>query len=112
MSERSKKKKFDLITLNKVLEHIEDPTQFLKNYLKNLKINGYLYIEVPYIDAREDHIGYNREEFFIEHHHVFSKTSLILMLLNLELDILKIDKIKEPSSKYTLYCFARKIKKI
>lgn len=107
-----KKKKFDLITLNKVLEHIENPSQFLKDYLKNLKINGYLYIEVPNIDAKEDHSGYNREEFFIEHHHVFSKTSLILMLLKLELDILKIEKIREPSSKYTLYCFARKIKNI
>ena len=32
-----KNHKFDLITLNKVLEHIPDPISFLKKYLKNLK---------------------------------------------------------------------------
>lgn len=101
--------KFDFMTLNKVLEHINNPTLFLKNYLKNLKINGYVYIEVPDLDAKEDQLGYVREEFFIEHHHVFSKTSLILMLLSLKLEIIKIDKIIEPSSKYTIYCFAKKI---
>lgn len=103
-----KNKKFDLITLNKVLEHIPNPSLFLGHYLKNLKKNGYVYIEVPNLDAREDKIGYDREEFFIEHHHVFSKTSLVLMLIKLNLKILKIEKIKEPSSKYTIFCFAKK----
>lgn len=104
-----KNKNFDFITLNKVLEHIDNPFLFLKKYLKNLKKYGYIYIEVPDLDAREDQIGYNREEFFIEHHHVFSITSLILMLTKLNLKILKIKKIKEPSSKYTVFCFAQKI---
>ena len=104
-----KNKKFDFITLNKVLEHIVNPSLFLKKYLNNLKKNGYIYIELPNIDAREDHIGYDREEFFIEHHHVFSKISLILMLTKLNLKILKVEKIQEPSSKYTLFCFAQKI---
>ena len=101
--------KFDLITLNKVLEHIENPAIFLKKYLKNLKKNGFIYIEVPNVDAKHDKLGYNREEFFIEHHHVFSKTSLIMMLSKLNLKILKLEKIKEPSSKYTLFCFAQKL---
>ena len=104
-----RKTKFDFITLNKVLEHIANPSLFLKKYLKNLNINGYLYIEVPDLDAKEDKIGYDREEFFIEHHHVFSKVSLILMLTKLNLKILKIETIREPSSKYTLFCFAQKI---
>ncbi|MDA7604043.1 class I SAM-dependent methyltransferase [Candidatus Pelagibacter sp.] len=104
-----KNTKFDLITLNKVLEHIDNPSLFLKKYLNNLKNNGYIYIEVPDLDAKEDKIGYNREEFSIEHHHVFSKISLILMLTKLNLKILKIEKIREPSTKYTLFCFAQKI---
>ncbi len=104
-----KNTKFDFITLNKVLEHIPNPYLFLKKYLNNLKKNGYIYIELPNIDAREDQVGYDREEFFIEHHHVFSEISLILMLTKLNLKILKVEKIVEPSSKYTLFCFAQKI---
>ena len=95
--------------MNKIIEHIEVPKIFLKKVLKLLERQGYLYIEVPNLDAREDQIGYDREEFFIEHHHVFSKISLILMLTKLNLKILKIKKIREPSSKYTLFCFAQKI---
>jgi len=102
--------KFDLITMNKVIEHVDNPALFLKNYMKNLKLNGYIYIEVPDIDAKNDKLSYDREEFFIEHHHVFSKTSLILMLSKLNLKILKIEQIREPSSKYTIFCFAKKIK--
>ena len=102
--------KFDLITLNKVVEHVPNPTLFIKNYLKCLKKKGFIYIEVPNIDAKEDPLGYDREEFYIEHHHVFSKLSLTLMLSKLNLNILQIKKIREPSSKYTLFCFAQKIK--
>ena len=106
-----KNTRFDLITFNKVLEHVHSPALFLKNYMRNLKLNGYIYIEVPDIDAKEDKLGYDREEYFIEHHHVFSKTSLILMLSKLNLRILSIEQIREPSSKYTIFCFAQKIKK-
>ena len=104
-----KNKKFDFMTFNKVIEHIPNPYLFLKKYLKNLKSNGYVYIEVPDVDARNNNIGYNREEFCIEHHHVFSKISLILLLSQLNLEISKIEKIVEKSSKYTLFCFAKKI---
>jgi hypothetical protein len=78
--------------------------------MANLKKKGYFYIEVPDIEAKKDNLGYDREEFFIEHHHVFSKTSLILMLSKLNLRIKKIEQIRDPSSKYTLFCFAQKIK--
>ena len=105
-----KNHKFDLITLNKVLEHIPDPISFLRKYLKNLKKGGFVYIEVPNIDARFDKAGYGREEFFIEHHHVFSDISLITMMNKLDLKVLKLKKIVEPSTKYTLFCFAQKIK--
>ena len=105
-----KNQKYDLITLNKVIEHVENPYLFLKKYMINLKTNGYFYIEVPDIEAQKDNLGYEREEFYIEHHHVFSKVSLILMLSKLNLKIIKIEQIREPSSKYTLFCFAKKIK--
>lgn len=103
-----KKISFDLITLNKVIEHIENPKKFVQTYIKKLRKGGYLYIEVPDVDARYDKTGYNREEFFIEHHHVFSKNSLELMLKKLKLKIIKLEKHIEPSSKYTISCIAKK----
>ena len=38
------KEKFDLITFNKVLEHVKNPSKFLKNSIKFLKNNGLIYI--------------------------------------------------------------------
>jgi 2-polyprenyl-3-methyl-5-hydroxy-6-metoxy-1,4-benzoquinol methylase len=92
-----------------VLEHIPDPISFLRKYLKNLKKGGFVYIEVPNVEAKFDKQGYNREEFFIEHHHVFSYISLITMMNKLDLKVLKLKKIVEPSTKYTLFCFAQKM---
>ena len=86
-----------------------DPISFLKIF-KKFKKGWFLYIEVPNIDARFDKAGYSREEFYIEHHHVFSDISLITMMNKLDLKVLKLKKIVEPSTKYTLFCFAQKIK--
>jgi 2-polyprenyl-3-methyl-5-hydroxy-6-metoxy-1,4-benzoquinol methylase len=41
---------FDLITAFQVLEHVEDPIQFLTTLRKYLKPDGYLYLEVPNIN--------------------------------------------------------------
>ena len=41
------KKKFDLITFNKVLEHVSNPVKMIKDSLKFLKRKGVIYIEVP-----------------------------------------------------------------
>ena len=37
-------------------------------------------------------------------------TQLITMMNKLDLKVLKLKKIVEPSTKYTLFCFAQKIK--
>lgn len=41
---------FDLITSLQVLEHVENPLEFLKKIGKHLKPNGLLYLELPNID--------------------------------------------------------------
>lgn len=41
---------FDLITSFQVLEHIDDPQSFLEAIVKNLKPDGYLYLELPNLD--------------------------------------------------------------
>jgi len=60
--------KYDLITFNKVLEHVERPTEMLKRGKELLNEKGVVYIEVP--DGENAIIeSKNREEFYIEHHH-------------------------------------------
>ena len=64
---------FDLITFNKVLEHIIDPGASYS--LSFLKKKGVVYFEVPDNKAAKESKG--REKFTIEHLHVFSMASAI-----------------------------------
>jgi cyclopropane fatty-acyl-phospholipid synthase-like methyltransferase len=99
---------FDVITLNKVLEHVEKPIVMLSKVNKFLSKKGFVYIEVP--DGSEaSKLGKEREEFTIDHIHVFSLNSLSLMAKKAGFNVLKIEKIKEPSTKYTLFAFLQKI---
>jgi SAM-dependent methyltransferase len=102
------KKKFNLITLNKVLEHTKKPLEVLKKLRKNLKINGEIYIEVPDGETASKE-GFYREEFFIDHRYIFSKKSFENLLNSAGFKIIIIKKIKEPSNKYTLFAFVRSI---
>lgn len=97
---------FDFISINKVLEHIENPMIILGKLKKILKFRGILYIEVP--DCKASLEGQFREEFFIEHLHVFSIKSLKNMIKKIKLKVIKIKGIKEKSGKYTLFVFCRK----
>lgn len=98
---------YDLVTLNKVLEHFEKPEELLnkmKTFLPKDR-KGYVYIEVPDGEyAAAD--GYDREEFFIEHFHAFSYESFFRVMKKCGYDLLHLSRIREPSGKYTLYCLA------
>ena len=96
--------KYNIITLNKVLEHVINPIALLRKAKSNLHNDGFIYVEVP--DAEEaSKEGKNREEFFIDHVHVFSKLSLINMCKNAGLQTIKIERVNEPSGKFTLFAF-------
>ncbi len=97
--------KYNLITLNKVIEHVQDPSGMLTHAATLLSPKGILYIEVP--DGPEA-FGDSpfREEFFIEHYHAFSVASIVLLLERLNMRVLRIDRIKEPSTKYSLRVMA------
>lgn len=41
---------FDIITSLQVLEHVDNPVEFLKAIGKNLKSDGWLYLELPNVD--------------------------------------------------------------
>jgi 2-polyprenyl-3-methyl-5-hydroxy-6-metoxy-1,4-benzoquinol methylase len=96
-------KKFDLITINKVLEHVEDPVNLLINVYKFMNKSTIIYIEVP--DAKASKYGKDRGELGIEHHHLFTTKSFKSMISKTFLKINLLKQIKEPSGKYTLFAF-------
>jgi hypothetical protein len=49
--------------------------------------------------------GAEREEFFIEHLAVYSMASLALLARSAGLRVERAERIREPSTKYTLYAF-------
>ena len=96
--------RFDLITFNKVLEHVEDPIGMLANSHENLNANGLVYVEVPDGEFAERE-GKEREEFFIDHLHVFSFASLCIMSQRAGFIPILIERLQEPSTKFTLRAF-------
>lgn len=73
------KTKFDFISLNFVLEHLQDPKNILKDIKKNMKLRSLLYIEVP------DSVAFTKKRknddiFNSCHLWFFSTKSLIRML--------------------------------
>ncbi len=98
--------KFDVITFNKVLEHVEDPIAMLKRALPLLAPYGFVYLEVPDGEAAAMS-GADREEFFIEHHHVFSATSSSLLATQAGFSPIAIERLREPSTKFTLRLFVK-----
>jgi SAM-dependent methyltransferase len=99
-------RQFDIICLNKVLEHIEQPLELLKYCQRDLALGGFLYLELPDGEAAaDDPIGFGREEFFLEHHHAFSMASMALLTKTARLRSIEIERLREPSTKYTLRSF-------
>ena len=104
-----KNKKYDIITLNKVTEHIKNPIKFINDINSLLKTNGFIYLEVPDgVAAFNSSEGIRREEFFLDHLHIFSIESLSNLLKKCGFKIIKIKSIIEESGKYTLFAFAKK----
>jgi SAM-dependent methyltransferase len=95
---------FDLVTFNKVLEHVEDPVTMLARAARYTREGGCVYIELPDGEAAVVD-GPGREEFFIDHHHVFSLASLALLATHAGFRVEMVERLREPSTKYTLFAF-------
>jgi SAM-dependent methyltransferase len=95
---------FDVITFNKVLEHVDDPVRMLRRSCQTLAPGGFVYVELPdgEMAARD---GAEREEFFIEHLHVFSFASLAMLADRAGFTPVSIERLREPSTKFTLRAF-------
>lgn len=96
--------RYDLVTFNKVLEHVKDPVAMLARSAAFLRAGGFVYLEVP--DGESAVLdGPGREEFFIDHHHIFSAASLALMVVGAGFRLCVLERLQEPSTKYTLRAF-------
>lgn len=95
---------YDLITLNKVLEHVDDPVAMLAKTARHLAPGGLVYIELPDGELAFAE-GPGREEFFIDHHHVFSAASLMILVQRAGFATLAFERLREPSAKFTLRAF-------
>ena len=100
------KKKYDLITFNKVLEHIPNPIKILRKAKFFLKNKGKIYIEVP--DERVKKLGKFRDEFCVDHLHLFSLTSISILSTKAGFTIESSKRIIDPSGKYTIFAFLKK----
>ena len=97
-------KKFNIITINRVLEHIFDPIDFLKNFKHLMAKKSYVYVEVP--DSESYHKGGpNDEAFGYGHYHVYSPLALIKTFNRAGFKLEELKRCIEPSKKYTLYGF-------
>jgi SAM-dependent methyltransferase len=95
-----------LVTFNKVLEHVPEPVAMLRRAAGVLQTGGHVWVELPDGEAaRTDAIGFDREEFFIEHEHIFSAASVTLLASKAGFDVVELERLREPSSKYTLRAF-------
>jgi SAM-dependent methyltransferase len=96
--------RFDLVTFNKVLEHVPDMTGMLARARGWLAAGGMVYLELPDGEAALRDSP-DREEFFVEHYCAFSVASMALLARHSGFAVLSIERIREPSSKYTLRGF-------
>jgi len=101
--------KFDLISFNKVLEHIKTPINQINEALKYLKENGVLYIELPEGDRiSKDKLIDKRAEFALEHYTIHNISSINMIAKLCDLKILELNIITDPSGKNTIYAFLKR----
>ena len=96
---------YDLITLNKVVEHLPRPQTLLMGVANALDTNGgIIYVEVPDVLT----IGRRPSTDNILgslHHHLYSPRGLTSLIESVGLQLLDLGRTVEPSGKITLFCF-------
>jgi len=101
--------RFNLVTLNKVLEHIEQPLPFLLQVVQSLvPEDGLLYVEVP--DKLTTRLRSPHDNILgALHCHLYDPTSLALLLRLAGLELLCVNRVAEPSGKLSVYAFAARV---
>lgn len=104
-----RKKKYDLITFNRVLEHISDQFPVLRAAHDFLADDGILYLELP--DALSYYlpgVGPTCQEFGWSHYFVYSAKSMVELGSKAGFEMVSMTRLVEPSAKHTIYAFYRK----
>lgn len=96
----------DLITWNKVLEHVVDPVELLTASRDRLKPGGAVYVELPDGEAALNQIGPERQEFYIDHVTVWTPRALDTLIRRAGLAPDESGRLRDPSGKFTLFAFA------
>lgn len=68
-------KKYQLIILSHVIEHINEPTEILRKLSGMLEVGGHIYIEVPMYENTKNLL----RDFHLAHKYYFTKLSLTLL---------------------------------
>jgi len=98
-------KGFHLITLNKVLEHIEKPLNLLSDIRKIMcGTSSLLYVEVPDKITAEIRMP-NDNILGALHCHLYDFQTIMYFADKLNFELLKVQRIKEPSGKLTIFAF-------
>jgi len=102
---------FDLITCNKVIEHVDNPIKTVKTFQNHLKKNGIIYIEIPFGEEIVKNMKpSNRQEFVIDHLNIFTRSSLRYLAKKCEFNILFQETIIDPSGKNTIFALLKRKK--
>ena len=86
-------KKFDIIWLNHVFEHLSKPIEFLKKIESVLDQHGFIFIEVPSVERVNDWRKFNSAP----HAYNYSKQSLINISKKANYKIIKCDYFRPPT---------------
>jgi len=99
------KKKFTLISLIYVLEHIADPVLLLKNIRKDMNDNSFLYIEIP--DSISFRLKPKNDDIFNSCHlWMFDPKTLTALLNSCGFQILRLSRLKTIRGHYCLMVLA------
>ena len=89
-------RKFGLVTMVHVLEHLKFPTLFLDNYKKFLGFDGQIFIEVP--DSIEfRYLPKEHDEFNSCHFHFFTIPSLTTIVERSGFTVKKVERVHHPA---------------
>lgn len=98
--------KYDLITFNRVLEHLSSPVDLLQQAGRLLASNGFVYIELPDVISHELD-GDSNEAFASGHHMVYSPEAAGHLARQAGLASVELQRVQEPSGKWTLLMLLR-----
>lgn len=84
--------KFDCIWMSHVFEHLVDPIDFLIKIKRNMTRTGFIFIEVPNVEKKNDY----RKFTSVPHAYNFSKISLTNILNKAGYNVIRCDCVRPP----------------